>query len=243
MWSAVFVLLAGVPAALPLVVLDAGHGGAQDGAVGICGLIEKDLALAITKELGKVLTASGKARVALTRESDVHLELHDRSLLANSAGATVFISIHGNASTNPAHQGLETYFLSRRAADYRAKTVADRENGGALVPLPPSDDQLLSILQRLALDAAHGASQRLALEVQQCLTRDVAEDGRGVLQAPFVVLHGAEMAAVLVEVGFLTNAQDCAQLAQLSHQRKLAHTLATAVLVFLGQEAPLLAHR
>jgi N-acetylmuramoyl-L-alanine amidase len=221
---------------LPVVAIDPGHGGAQIGAIGPCGLTEKDLTLAISEELAAVLRQSGRATPLLTRPSDLTLGLPERAAIANAAGASLFLSIHGNASTRPTARGLEVYFLSLRAANRRAAWQAERENHGDKAPGATSDDALTEILWSLQAQANHAQSQRFALSLYAALSQGVGRAGhrRGVLQAPFLVLLSAQMPAALVEVGFLTNLEECQDLASTATQRRIAQSLAAAVLAELA---------
>ena len=226
---------------LPLVAIDAGHGGEHDGALGICGAKEKDLTLAISVELARLLEASEKAHAFLVRTTDETVELAERSSRANIAKAQLLVSIHANSGSKPEHHGVETFFLSRGAADKRALQVAQRENGGVVPAQQVATSTLDSILAGLSLNAAHLESQRLAFKLQEALKTDLAARGRGVMQAPFIVLMGAEMASALVEVGFVTNPDECTNLANAEHQGKVAQALAGAILAHLASENELLA--
>src|SRR5689334_14670198 len=101
----------------PLVIVDAGHGGDQHGAAGVCDVLEKDITLTVSDEVAKILTASGRVRVEQTRTDDATVDLEERPRQANAAGAAIFLSIHANSSPNAKAQGVETFFLSTRAAD------------------------------------------------------------------------------------------------------------------------------
>jgi N-acetylmuramoyl-L-alanine amidase len=228
---------------LPLVVIDPGHGGAADGAIGVCGAKEKDVTLAISRETAEVLRASGRAQVLLTRETDADISLEARSAIANVAGAALFISIHANSSTRVEARGVETYFLTLRTADRRAAQVAARENEGGVATAHEHEDALGQIIGGLVLSAAHAESQRLALRLQESLHQRLDERGRGVLQAPFIVLANTKMAASLVEVGFLSNEVECALLAAEEHQRRTAEALAAGILAHLLHETEAYAKR
>jgi len=230
-------LLLAADAAPPVLAIDPGHGGEHVGAVGPCGAREKEIALAVSRELSSLLNASGRVRTILTRDDDQTLELEDRYRIANEAGAVMFLSIHANASPNADARGVETYFLSSRASNRRIRNLADRENLGAKLTDTRDDNVLAMILDGLLLNAAHSGSQRFALRVQDSMSASVNTRGRGVLQAPFIVLLGAQMPAVLVEIGFVSNPDECLQLTQQKYQRTIARTLAAAVLEHLASDS------
>lgn len=221
--------------ALPLVVLDAGHGGVQTGARGSCGVWEKDVTLQVALRSGEILAKSELVRVAQTRTSDAHVPLEARSELANRLGASLLVSIHANASTTPQARGIETFFLSLTAASKRLARLALRENEGHLPGRVGPADPLQRVLAGLSFDANHSASQQLAMRLQRGLTAQVAGRGRGVLQAPFRVLMGAQMPASLVEIGFLTHPQECARLTTAEGQEFVAQGIAAGVLTFLAE--------
>ncbi len=226
-------IVAALILAAPLVVIDAGHGGDEHGAKGSCGVLEKDVVLAIAQELAAVLESSGHARTVLTRERDVDVPLEARAELANDLGATLFISIHANSSPNPKNAGVETFFLSLDSAKKQHRALVARENRGRDLDAALGSDPLDAMLQRLALEASHHESQRLALRLHEELARTTAHRARGVMQAPFIVLKGAKMAAALVEVGFLTHPKQCRRLASVEHQRKVARRLAGGIIAHL----------
>jgi N-acetylmuramoyl-L-alanine amidase len=251
MWALMTVMLtAGVGAnpagsdyGLPLVVIDPGHGGDQDGAVGVCGIREKDVTLAVSAKLAELMAASKRVEPVLTRRTDRAMNLESRVAMANQLGAAVFVSIHANASTSRRARGVETFFLSNRKVGRSAWQTAVRENEGASPAWEEKGDPLGQILDGLVLGAAHRESQRLAMRLQQTLRQKLHTRGRGVLQAPFVVLKGATMAAALVEVGFLSHPKECRQLGNSSHQHRVAKGLATALLSHISQEEALFARR
>lgn len=222
---------------LPVVALDAGHGGDQEGAPGICGIAEKDVTLAISKRVASLLSQSGEALPYLIRPTDQTLSLQHRSARANAQRATLFVSVHANASENPKVHGVETFFLSHRSDTGRLARLARRENDGIDLAPPPPPDPLQHILQGLSLDAAHTESQMLALRMQQTLQRRLHTRGRGVLQAPFMVLVGAQMAAVLVEVGFITHPKECVLLSTPAYQSQVAQALTEGILAHVRRLA------
>ena len=242
-WFALSGLLVGI-APLPVVAIDAGHGGTQEGATGICGIQEKNVTLALAQRVDAILRQSGLAAPLMVRQGDETLALNERAARANAAEAALFVSIHANASPSVTARGIETFFLSNRAATGRLAHLADRENDGIAMPVLETHNAALQrILLGLSLDAAHSESQALALKVQTVLSDRLHSRGRGVLQAPFMVLLGAQMAAVLVEVGFLTHPEECALLAAADHQDAIAEAIATAVLAHLAIHSRALAQQ
>jgi len=219
-----------------LVVVDPGHGGEQEGAIGPGGLREKRLTLQIARRVAKQLVRHG-ARVLLSRDGDQAVPLAQRAALANARGADLFLSIHLNAMPGPARdktRGVETYFLSADASDASAKAVAARENADRLAGMdgPEPDDPVGAILESLGDAEALEASSRLAHAVHEKLAARLPTENRGVKQAPFYVLAGARMAAVLVEVGFISHPQESLQLAAPAYQEEVAAAIADGVMAW-----------
>lgn len=216
------------------IVIDPGHGGDDTGAVGASGLTEKELVMDIARRLARTLQAAGYP-VRLTRDGDVGRALPDRAALANRLDAQVFISLHANASTVSSVRGAETYYMSLddRASDATAQSIAELENnaGGGLAN---NGTALDLILWDMAQSDVLNESSRLALQVQARLNALLDLRDRGVKQAPFVVLTGATMPAVLVEVGFLSNSEEGQYLSSPDHQQALAEAIATGIRDFLG---------
>ncbi|MFH1175882.1 MAG: N-acetylmuramoyl-L-alanine amidase, partial [Acidobacteriota bacterium] len=214
----------------PLLVLDPGHGGEDEGARGPAGELEKDIALAVARLTAAQLQAAGVA-VRLTRETDQAVALVDRTALANRLRADAFVSIHLNASPARGARGAETYFMSADATDPLAAQAAARENASA----PPDTVQL--ILWDLAHVANLNASASLARSIQERLNAEHGITDRGIKQAPFVVLTGATMPAALVEVGFLSNPEEAARLLSPAGQNEMAGALAAGALDFLRNQS------
>lgn len=215
------------------VVLDAGHGGGDHGAAGPAGLLEKDLVLDVAERVASRLRRSGLT-VILTRTTDDFIALEERTRLANEAGADLFVSIHANASRYRGVRGIETFFASSDATDEAARELANTENqafGTAAAKLA-KDDPLLAILGDLLANEHLSDSQEFARTAQQRLARVEASRSRGVKQAPFVVLMGVRMPAVLVEIGFLTNSGEERVLNSERERDRLAQGLADAVAEF-----------
>ncbi|HEX7489569.1 MAG TPA: N-acetylmuramoyl-L-alanine amidase [Anaeromyxobacteraceae bacterium] len=221
-----------------VAVVDPGHGGEKDGALGPGGVREKDLTLQIARRVAARLRLQG-ARVVLTRSADRAVGLAERAARANAEGADLFLSIHLNALPGPARaraRGVETYFLSADASDASATAVAARENADRLAgePEPDPRDPVSGILQDLADTDALSGSSRLAYAIHERLVRRLRSEDRGVKQAPFYVLAGARMPAVLLEVGFVSNATEARKLATPTYQEEVAEAIADGVRAWRG---------
>lgn len=215
------------------IVIDPGHGGDDLGAESASGLMEKNVTLAIARRLARVLEARGH-RVRLTRDGDQKRALTDRTALANRLDAVAFISLHANAFTSRSVTGAETYYMSLdKASDDEAAATADIENSAGSSPADRTPLDL--ILWDLAQAEVLNESAALALSVQRHLNNDLGGRDRGVRQAPFVVLTGATMPAILVEVGFLSNSTEADRLARPDHQQKLAEAIAAGIEDFVGR--------
>jgi N-acetylmuramoyl-L-alanine amidase len=238
--AALLALLSAARDPAPLVVIDPGHGGEQEGAVSPRGEREKDLALQISRRLAARLRRAG-ARVVLTRTADVSVPLAARAAVANAIRADLFVSIHLNsmptAEARRVSRGVETYFLSADATDASATAVAARENADRLAGEPEidPDDPVAAILNDLEHAEALRSSSRLAQAVHGRLVSSVGAEDRGVKQAPFFVLAGARMPAVLVEVGFISNAAEAEQLGSRAHQDRIAAAIADGVAAFRAE--------
>ena len=222
----------GGSAGVRTIVIDPGHGGAETGAVGPAGTTEKELALAVSRELKLLLERRLRVRVVLTRDNDAELPLETRTAIANQNKADLFISVHFNSYYGRKATGAETYFLSREASDQAAAEAAAAENraGGAS---PESDLEL--ILWDLAQTYHLAESQRFATLVQEELNVTLGLRDRGVKQAPFRVLMGATMPAVLVELGFISNPSEEIRLRDPLYKKKLVDSLFRAIRRFKTQ--------
>lgn len=227
-------------AGIRTIVLDPGHGGSETGAVGKSGVAEKDLTLLLAQALKSRLESRLPVKVLLTRSEDAHLPLETRTAIANQAKADLFISLHLNASTGPEARGAETYFLNLQASDPQAARSAALENvsaatgeDGAGSGDPLYDLQL--ILWDLAQSHHLTESQALANLVQEELNETLGLKDRGVKQAPFRVLMGAAMPAVLLELGFLSNPDEEARLQDPSYRAGLVDALVRAISRYKAQ--------
>ncbi|MDR1125739.1 MAG: N-acetylmuramoyl-L-alanine amidase [Deltaproteobacteria bacterium] len=212
------------------VVVDAGHGGSDPGALGN-GIKESACALEIAKLLGQRLEKEG-FKVIYTRESDKKLSLEERTTLANERKADLFISIHINSNASKSVSGLETYYLDVARSD-AAALVAARENA---VDVKDTSD-LQFILSDLTRNSKRDESRELAGMVLQSTVNRLQQSGfsvksNGVRSAPFFVLLGARMPAFLVEAGYLSNAKDAESLKNRKYREKLADGIAEGLIAY-----------
>lgn len=204
------------------IVIDPGHGGKDPGCRIGGRYKEKNITLSIAKFLAKELRKKIGCEVFLTRDKDIYLSLERRTAIANMKKADLFISLHVNAHRNSRIHGLETYFLNM-AADKRAVMVAARENATS----EKNISDLQTILNDLMLNTKITESSRLAHNVQEGMVVNTKKGYKGikslgVKQAPFYVLIGAQMPAILVEVGFLTNSRERKRLMNKKYQKRVA---------------------
>lgn len=215
-----------------VIVIDAGHGGKDPGAVGYKGYREKIVVQQISQKLKQILSARGY-KVYLTREKDGFVKLSSRTKFANAKNADIFVSIHANAiggkNANNVH-GLETYFLST-SRSARAKKVAELENSADL-----SDMNFYGKQSFLNTINSHNivASNKLAIDLQQGMLSSLTKSYKnvkdmGVREGPFWVLVGAQMPSVLVEVGFITHPTEASRLVSSTYQKKLAQGMADGI--------------
>jgi len=221
------------PEGIRTIVLDPGHGGSESGAVGPSGVEEKDLTLLLARALKSRLESALGVRVILTRDEDASLPHATRTAIANQNKADLFISLHLNSAFGASARGAETYFLSTTASDERAARSAEAENRTATAGGAPRGDDPLYDLQLILWDLAQshflGQSQRLGALIQGELNSALELRDRGVKQAPFVVLMGAAMPAVLVEAGFISNPEEEERLQDPGYRAQLADALVRAI--------------
>jgi len=207
------------------IVIDAGHGGYDSGTLGPGGVEEKEIALDVALRLGHLLQRRLGADVIYTRQIDKFVRLEDRTAMANRAHADLFLSIHANSSSDPDVRGVETYFLNFTGSP-DALQVAARENAMS----NRSVHELSDLVRKITLSDKIDESREFAADVQASLYNGLASGNagiknRGVKQAPFVVLIGANMPSVLAEISFLTNPQDAEELADPAYRERLAEAL------------------
>ena len=231
----------------PLVVLDAGHGGHDPGAVSpFGGRREKDVTLAIATAIRDALAASGRVRVAMTRENDRYLVLKDRYEIARRMRASLFISIHADAApSNDGARGATLYTLSEVASDREAALLAEQQNRSDRIAGAALSGE--TGVDRILIDLAQRESMTVSAEFAALLKREASayfpfrpEYHRF---ASLVVLKAPDVPSALVEMGFLSHPQDEAALNKAAHRARLATALAETVHGFLGARGPALAER
>ncbi len=214
----------------PIVLIDAGHGGRDPGAPGVSGMTkEKDLSLAMAKELADLLEQRGRVRVALTREDDKYLTLEQRAAIARQLQAGLFLSLHMDSAPNPQAMGVTIYSLSDVASSAEAAHFAQAENaaGGALSSEP--DDSVRALLADVALREQMEASAGVAERLLRRAAGRVELRPRPHQFAAFHVLRRAETPAVLIEAGYISNAEDEAKLMTKEGRAPLVLALAQSV--------------
>lgn len=218
---------------LRTVVIDPGHGGDELGTQGARGTLEKDITLSVARRLRTLIESRLGAKVFLTREDDRTLSLDDRSAFANNHRADVFLSIHANSAVRPSLKGAEVYFLTVERADAEARLRAG-DDAAILPALGGGTREIDLILWETAQARYLEQSAALAGFVEQALASRVEMSPRAVQQAPFRVLVGANMPAALVEIGYLSNAEQETQLASGTYQDQIAQALLDALIQFRG---------
>lgn len=213
------------------IVIDPGHGGHDPGAIANRGR-ESAIVLDIALRLERLLLKQQGIDVVLTRRTDVFIPLEQRTAIANREDADLFLSIHANVGRNTAANGVETYFLNF-ATNPEAEAVAARENAGTGMAMHSLPD----IVRKIALNNKIDESRDLASVVQASLYRGIRQQNaaarnRGVKQAPFVVLIGAQMPSVLAEVSFLTNRKEASLLRTAAYRQRIAQSLFDAIVKY-----------
>lgn len=220
------------------VMLDPGHGGKDPGAIGPTGLKEKDVTLAIGRLVRRKLLASGDFDVRMTRDSDVFIPLEERTAMANHGRADLFVSLHINASPDRRTQGISTYVLSRSSSDREALELAARENGVSVRKL----SAVKFIIDDLSTYGRKNESLRLAKTVNDAIVRNVRSrfgpvEDLGLKQAPFYVLVGARMTAILVETSFITNPREERRLTNPACIETIADSVVEAIRFYGARKA------
>ncbi len=228
-----------------VIAIDAGHGGEDPGASGSRGQHEKDIVLAIAKELQRQINTEKGFRAELTRTGDYFIPLRKRTEIARKKGADLFISIHADAAPSKAAFGASVFALSDRGATSEtARWLADSENrsdligGAGNVSLDDKDRMLAGVLLDLSMTASLSSSLNVGQKVLGNMGRITPLHKQRVEQAGFMVLKSPDIPSILVETGFISNANEAAKLATPSHQQSLARSIHSGVRQFFQQNPP-----
>lgn len=215
-----------------VVVLDPGHGGVDPGTIGVNGIYEKDVTLALARELKFRLAASDRYHVVMTREADVFVKLRDRVARARRAEADLFVSLHADAIKNRRHRGASVYTLSADASDGEAAALAEKENRADIIAgldLSGQDD----VVSQILIDLAQGETMNLSVQFANVLIPEIAKNAAVLRnsrrQAGFAVLKAPDVPSVLVELGYLSNAEDEALLSSSAGRALLVEALVRGV--------------
>ncbi|MBT8369369.1 MAG: N-acetylmuramoyl-L-alanine amidase [Deltaproteobacteria bacterium] len=222
------------------IVIDPGHGGRDFGAPGyLRGVHEKDVVLRISRKLAKMIRKELKCEVFLTRNSDRFLTLEERTAIANTKNADLFISIHTNSHKDRRAYGIETYFLNL-ATDEDAIRVAAMENATSTKNISDLQTILLDLMQNAKINE----SSRLAGHVQGFVVKHLKQKrytrikDKGVKQAPFYVLIGAQMPAILFETSFISNPRECKRLVNPKYQQRLCEAIVSGIKKYIREIIP-----
>ncbi len=224
-----------------VVFIDAGHGGKDPGAIGWAGTKEKDITLAAAVELARQLQETGRIRAVLSRKDDRYLKLRQRIKLARAQNADLFVSLHADSAAAKSARGMSVFTLSETASDKEAAALAQNENKADLiggpdlgVEDPDAANELLRMFQRESMNQSTHFAGKILQEI-----RDMpGSDKRGHRFAGFAVLKAPDMPSVLVEMGFLSNREDEANLNREPYRRKLAGRLTGAIVKYLEEFGP-----
>ncbi|MBI5163987.1 MAG: N-acetylmuramoyl-L-alanine amidase [Magnetospirillum sp.] len=226
----------------PVVVIDPGHGGVDPGAIGISGVYEKYITLAVARELKTQLEQTGHYKVFLTRDRDVFIRLRDRIAYARQQGADLFVSLHADAVQSPSIRGLSIYTLSQTASDTEAGQLADKENKADLIAgidLSHESADVANILIDLTQRETMNRSAGFAGDIVEELGRDTALLANTHRFAGFAVLKAPDVPSVLIELGYLSHEAEERQLRQPDYRIRLAKAITRSVERFFlqGQKA------
>jgi len=221
------------------IVIDPGHGGRDYGAPGyLKGVHEKNVSLELSRRLAKKIWEELGCEVIMTRNSDMNLTLEERTAIANTKNADLFISIHTNAVRNRSAYGIETFFLNL-ATDNDAIMTAARENATSTRNISDLQTILIDLMQNAKINE----SSRLAVHVQNSMSHHLRKhysqiNSKGVKQAPFYVLLGAQMPAILIEASFISNPRECKRLNSTRYQDRMSEAIVQGIRGYIIETNP-----
>ena len=216
------------PRAPRLIMLDAGHGGRDPGALGRVGTQEKDITLDIARRMADAFSGQPGLTAKLTRDEDVFLPLEERVRLGREARADLFLSIHADSAPNRSAKGMSVYTLSAKASDDFSKHLADHENEADLMggmDLPPADKEVTAILMDLAARQTRNTAQHARANFVEGVSQGWHLLEQPMRAANFVVLRAPDVPSMLVETGFLSNPEDEQNLRLPQQREKIARLM------------------
>jgi N-acetylmuramoyl-L-alanine amidase len=217
------------PLRKPIIVIDAGHGGRDPGAISASGIREKDITLPMAKRMAQVLNMSGRYDARLTRSTDVFIKLHNRVKIARQANADIFISVHADSVRNNQTRGASVYTLSDTASDAQTAKLAARENRADLIAgidLDVEDEDVSMILLDLSMRDTMNQSKNLANTLVQSFNgKNVPLLRNPHRYAGFAVLKAPDVPSILVETGFVSNESEARKLTSPEFQNHIANAL------------------
>ena len=215
-----------------IIVIDAGHGGVDPGAIGTSGTYEKNITLSMAKELKEVLDKNSKYKVYLTRSRDVFIPLRDRVKISRNYHADLFISIHADSAFNHKATGLSVYTLSEEASDKEAAALAEKENKADIVAgvnFAEHSKDVNDILLNMAQRETNNYSAEFATLLSAQMSKIVKTVSNTHRFAGFAVLKAPDVPSVLLELGYLSNPKEERQLKQKSYRQNLAIAASKAI--------------
>ena len=215
-----------------IIVLDPGHGGQDPGAIGCSGVYEKNITLAMAKELKKILDKNGQYKVYLTRNRDVFIPLRERVRIARRYKADLFLSIHADSARNKNAKGLSVYTLSETASDKEAAALAERENKADVIAgmdFAEHSKEVSDVLINLAQRETMNRSSEFANFMVQEMRKSVKLLDNTHRFAGFAVLKAPDVPAILLEMGYLSNRHEEKLLRQSSYRKKFAKSASVAI--------------
>ncbi len=216
----------------PIIVIDAGHGGKDPGAIGVTGTYEKRLTLSAALELKKALEATGKYRIVMTRSTDKALALRQRVDIARKNNGSLFISIHADSAPNKKARGLSVYTISETASDKEAKLLADRENKADIIAGVDFSDQSPEVADIL-IDLTKRETDNFSSLFAEYLVADMSKNIRVIKNphrfAGFAVLKAPDIPSVLLEMGYLSNKEEEKLMKQSWYRKKIVDSMVRSI--------------
>jgi len=228
-----------------VIAIDPGHGGEDPGAIGPRGLREKDVVLAIGRELKRLIDAEPGYRAVMIRDGDYYVSLRDRTALARKSNADLFVSVHADGWHSPTARGASVWVLSERGASSEmGRWLASRENSADLiggvgsVSLEDKDDVLASVLLDMSMTASRTDSRQVAAQIHGNISQFARMHKKEVEKAGFAVLRSPDIPSILVETGFITNPQEADLLKTPAYQARMAQAIFSGITAHFWQKPP-----